>query len=176
MASEEDLRVLRACLEGQRDDFVRHFRPLIAGALRDMGSRDGTEDLCQEVFLALFEHDARRLRQFDPAKGAAASWLGMIARQVALKRLERAEAGPFPDAAAGQAPSPAEQADRRERIARLREALKGLPSREALCLALLVDQGLPAGRVAAILRVSRQTVYEIKDRALGRLREALKEF
>ena len=153
----EDLQVLQACLSGgpeERDAFARHFAPLVSGIVRDA-------DLAQEVFLALFENDCRRLRQFDPAKGNAGAWIALIARQVASKRAERPSGPPLP-----------ERLEAPERPPSLKEALLNLPPREGLCLALLYDQGLTGREAAAILGVSRQTLYDIRERALEKLRKS----
>lgn len=135
------------------------------------------EELRQEVFLALFEADARRLRQFDPSRGRLASWIALIARQTVLRHLERrkppAPGEGIPDPA-DPSPGPDEAAALSEERSRLRRALEGLPDREALCLALMVEQALPPDEVARALGVGRRTVYEIRDRALERLRTALK--
>lgn len=144
------------------------FRPLIRWAVRKTAEMRGrnlgaseADDLVQEVFVALLENDSRRLKQFDPAKGKLESWIAMIARQTTLKKLEPLPPPPLPEHL--EAPGLEQPVD-------LQEALKTLPPREALCLALLVEQGMEAGRVASILGVRRQGVYEIRERALEKIR------
>ena len=169
---DEDLRILRACLDGSpesRDAFARHFAPLVAGAVRSATGR-ASEDLCQEAFLALFADDCRKLRRFDPAKGSASGWVSLLARQAALDRLRRGEPKAVPLDARPPAEAPASTF---EDLEPLRAALRALPPDEALCLALLVEQDLPSREVARILGVGLRTVYDLRDRALGRLRGIL---
>lgn len=154
----DDLEALQACLTGDREGFARHFTPLVSGIVRD-------PDLAQEVFLALFEDDCRKLRQFDPARGSPASWIGLIARQTATKRRIRPSL-PLPPEP--EAPPPPDTRP-------LGEALHALPPKEALCLLLLFDQGLSGAEAASVLGVNRATVYEIRERALSRIRERLRK-
>jgi RNA polymerase sigma factor (sigma-70 family) len=183
-SEEKDLEAIRACLSGEadgRDAFAGRFRGFVASVVRRTVSRRGRglgpaelEDLCQETFLALFENGCRRLEQYRSELGRPSAWVAMVARQVTLKRLEREgpAAAPLPDTLEGEG-SPAEAAALGEDVRHLSEALKSLPPREALCLALLIGEDLPAPRVAALLGVQRQSVYEIRDRALARLRQIL---
>lgn len=176
---EGDAELVRRCLKGDWAAFAARFAPLAAWVVRRTAEARGmrlkadeAEDIQQDVFVALFEDDCHRLRQFDPGKGlSAASWVGLVARQAALKHLSRrkGEGTPLPETAA-----PAQEgAEASESLARLRGALERLPPREALCLRLLMERGLPASEAAAVLKVSRQRVYELKDRAVQRLREML---
>lgn len=148
--------MLRDCLAGgpaERDAFARHFTPLIRGVVRD-------PDLVQEAFVSLFENDGRRLRQFDPAKGSAGAWIALVAGQSARKRAAKPPPPGLPEGLPAPEPRPS-----------LKEALLALPPREGLCLALLYDQGLTGREAAAILGVSRQTLYELRERALEKLRK-----
>ncbi|GEM_PF-1720022 len=169
-----DAEAIRACLAGEPDPFLKRFLPFIAQVLRDVGVRAADlEEMRQEVLLALLQNGTRRLRAFDPAKGSAASWVARIARQVTSKRRTR-DARPPPRSAGTMEPlTPADEAERREECQRLADALLSLPAREGLCLALLLEQGLPAIEAAEILRVEPASVYAIRDRALERLREIL---
>ena len=179
---DDDLRLLEHCLRGAPgawEDFVARFTPLVDWVVRRTIARAGpapdrarVEDLRQEAFLALCRDDSLRLRRFQPSRGRLAAWVGMIARETVLRHLSKTtshestllhpETIPAP-------PAPDGKADR------LCEALEDLPPREALCLRLLLEQDLPGARVATILGVSRGRVYQIREAALARLREALRK-
>ncbi len=176
MSQEDDLRLLKDCLAGTsdaRDAFVRAFQGLVASEVRRSAGRPlengRVDELCQEVYLALFEQDARKLRQFDPARGILAAWITRVARQVAWKRLGHVI--PEGSSLRGDREAPSEENGSEDRE-RLRASLAALPPRQALCLRLLYERGLGASEAAALLGISRQALYELKDRALERLRKS----
>ena len=173
-----DAALIAACIAGDQEAFVLRFQSLVTWVVRRaMGGHpqeDAVEDLRQEVFLALFQDACRALRGWRPDGGCRpASWVGMIARQTALKVLAKAPRPSSP--MTSDIPVETSSAPDPEEISRLGDALARLPPREALCLRLWVEQGLPAGQVADVLGVSRQTAYQMKDRALSALRMALRK-
>jgi RNA polymerase sigma-70 factor, ECF subfamily len=62
--------------------FRRHRRAVSNVALRILRDPSEAEDLCQEVFLFLFQ----KAKQFDASKGGAASWIIQIAYHRAINR------------------------------------------------------------------------------------------
>lgn len=176
MPEADDLALLRDCLAGRPgawEAFVARFTPLAQWVARRVAAKRGRrldeaqlEDACQEAFLALSRDDARRLRQFRPERGRLASWVGLVARQAALKHLEMV-AGPETVSLTEASAVPAPAADETEAL--FRQALSAFPGREAFCLRLLVERGLTMTEVARILRVSRQTAYQIRQRSLALL-------
>lgn len=62
--------------------FRRYRRTVVNVARRILRDELESEDLCQEVFLLLFE----KASLFDPAKGSASSWILQIAYRRALNR------------------------------------------------------------------------------------------
>jgi RNA polymerase sigma factor (sigma-70 family) len=175
----QDVEALRACLEGRREAFAARFAGLIAGAVRTAAAAWRVSDparladLRQEVFLALLEDGCRRLRRYDPSLGTVGNWVGLLARHITSNRLRR-EALRRTEALPLQTEAPREAGpERDEEISRMRHALQGLPPREGLCLALLFQQGLTPSQAALVLKVSRQTVHELRGRALEKLRKTL---
>jgi len=85
--SDHDL--LKRMLEGEEDAFTALYRRRQAAvyrfALQMTGSVVIAEDVTQEVFMELIEHG----RRFDPARGALASFLYGVARNLVLRRIER---------------------------------------------------------------------------------------
>lgn len=62
--------------------FHRYRRKVLNVAHRILKDMSEAEDLCQEVFIVLHQ----RARLFDPAKGAASSWIIQVAYHRAINR------------------------------------------------------------------------------------------
>jgi RNA polymerase sigma-70 factor (ECF subfamily) len=62
--------------------FHRYYRKVLNVAHRILKDVSEAEDLCQEVFIFVLQ----RARLFDPAKGAASSWIIQIAYHRAINR------------------------------------------------------------------------------------------
>jgi RNA polymerase sigma-70 factor, ECF subfamily len=62
--------------------FRRHRRAVLNVAERILRDASEAEDLCQDVFLLLFE----KAKLFDPSKGTASSWIIQIAYHRAMNR------------------------------------------------------------------------------------------
>jgi RNA polymerase sigma-70 factor (ECF subfamily) len=161
-----DRAALRAVYERQS---VRLFG--VANAiLRD---RDAAADALQDAFVKV----ARRAAQFDPARGAAESWLAGIVRHAALD-IARARGREIPtdDPALGDQ---AVEADALDRVAasaegrRLRDCLAALESKHRDGILLAFVQGLSHAQVAARLDLPLGTAKAWIRRGLLRLRECL---
>ena len=135
------------------------------------GDREAAADVAQEVFLAVW----RRAGTFDPARGAARTWLLSSVHHAAVGRTrgrwahERRAAplGPALGLAAPAPDDPAAAAEAAERAALVRGALATLPApqREALalhygagltCDALAARTGVPPGTARGRLRLGRE--------------------
>lgn len=136
-----DQELLGRMLSGDEGAFTALYRrrqgAVYRFALQMTGSVVVAEDVTQEVFMALIENG----RRFDPSKGALASFLYGIARNLVLRRLER-ERGIEPvmdDFAAEE--DVLGDLTRRETIDRVRRAVLSLPAvyREAVVLCDLQD-------------------------------------
>jgi RNA polymerase sigma-70 factor (ECF subfamily) len=81
-----DLSLLAKIGEGSREAFGelfrRHRRVVLNVACRILKDASEAEDLCQEVFLHIFQ----KANLFNSAKGAASSWIMQIAYSRALNR------------------------------------------------------------------------------------------
>src|SRR5215472_14371291 len=75
--SDEELlgRVAQGSKEALALMFRRHRSPVLNVAKRILRDESEAEDLCQEVFLLLFQ----RARLFDAERGSASSWIIQIA-------------------------------------------------------------------------------------------------
>ena len=137
--SDQDL--LSRMLRGEEGAFTALYRRRQGGvfrfALQMTGSVPIAEDVTQEVFMALIEHGGR----FDPSRGALASFLFGIARNLVLRRIEkdRPSEPVEDDFATGE--DVLGDLTRRETIDQVRRAVLSLPAsyREAVVLCDLQD-------------------------------------
>ncbi|GAA1653533.1 sigma-70 family RNA polymerase sigma factor [Catellatospora bangladeshensis] len=154
-----------------RPDLEQVFRVayprVVAVAARVLGSRDGAEDVAQEVFLGFG-------RSTVPA-GEATGWLCVAAAHTALNHLragrrratrERAVGGD------GDCPDVADTVVARDEQRRVRAALARLPRKQAVAL-VLRHSGLSYAEVAAALDMSPGSVGTTVRRAESALRKEL---
>lgn len=155
-----------------RADLEQVFRTsyprVVAVAARVLGSRDGAEDVAQEVFLTFG-------RSSVPA-GEAGGWLSVAAAHTALnhlrsrrRRTSREEAAGGDDAACPDVADAVVTLDERRRV---RAALARLPRRQAVAL-VLRHSGLSYAEVAAALDLSPGSVGTTVRRAEFALRKEL---
>jgi RNA polymerase sigma-70 factor (ECF subfamily) len=155
-----------------RADLEQVFRSaylqVVAVAARVLGSRDGAEDVAQEVFLSFG-------RSSVPA-GEAPGWLSVAAAHTALnhlrsgrRRVSREEAAGGDDAVL---PDVADAVVTLEERRRVRAALARLPRRQAVAL-VLRHSGLSYAEVAAALELSPGSVGTTVRRAESALRKEL---
>jgi len=87
--SDEELlgRVAQGSKEALALMFRRHRSPVLNVAKRILRDESEAEDLCQEVFLLLFQ----RARLFDAERGSASSWIIQIAYHRAMNRRQYLE-------------------------------------------------------------------------------------
>ena len=149
------------------------------GFSRGRDARQELEDTTQDVFAALFAHDGRVLRAWDPARGLSlANFVGLVAdRHVATLMRSRsknpwrdvpeeldtleAEIEPVPDAAP--------RLESRRSLERLLDRLRGALSPRGLELfeRLYVDEE-PIEDVARVMGMTREAIYAWRNR-VGKL-------
>jgi RNA polymerase sigma-70 factor (ECF subfamily) len=151
-----------------------HRAPQLLRYVTSLGlDAEETEDVVQEVFLALFRH----LRLGRDASNLT-GWLFRVAHNLALKRrhkirqrahdsrdeiLLRQQIDPAPD--------PETRLAEHERRRRLRAVVNALPERERRCVFLRAE-GLSYRDIGAALCVSLGTVAKSLSRAMTRLANA----
>lgn len=132
-----------------------------------------SEEIVQEVFLALFRH----LRQGKPRDNLRA-WVFQVAHNLGLKQRARAhrrqpraieswEQGSLVD----RSPNPEDQAAGNQRQARLLNVLNALPGQDRRCIALRAE-GLTYREIAAVLDISLGAVSVSLERSLARFARA----
>jgi len=189
--------VVRAVLDFQRGTdreqsfelLFRRFRPRIERFLASrVFSPEERLDLTQAIFLRIYQG----LEGYR-GEGSLEGWVLQIAFNVYRKWRDRQPGGrhaapevpfedfsgtPEPPEAAGfpspsAAASPFDQAVRRERLEALREAIGELAPKQRLCMELHVYQERSVQQIAAVLRISPETVKAHLFQARQRLWDKL---
>ena len=111
---------------GALDQAVSRYTPYVSAvllrALAGRACREDVEELCADVFVALWTH----ADTLDPEQGLR-PWLAAVARNKATDRLRRSRPGvPIPEDAPDPSPGPEELAQRRDQSARLWAAVDAL--------------------------------------------------
>lgn len=172
-----DHELLTRMLAGDEGAFTALYRRRQAAvyrfALQMTGNVVIAEDVTQEVFLELMEHGHR----FDPARGALASFLYGIARNLVLRRLEKDRAQGYGLESATEGVTDDDvlgDLTRRETIEQVRRAVLSLPAvyREVVVLCDLQD--LSYEDAAAALDCPVGTVRSRLSRGRGMLAQKLK--
>lgn len=171
--AREDLRAVRAVLEGETDAFrelVERYQGMVAGiAWRAGVGREDVEDVTSEVFVKAYGN----LAQFRPDHPFA-TWLYRLAMNHSIDhtrkgRRERLRSE-MPAQVADEGPGAAADLERDERQELVRRALDAIDPRYGNALRLVYVEGRKVEEAAAILEVPEGT---IKTR-LMRGREALR--
>ena len=174
--------VVERILAGDREAFgelvSRYHRVVFSVAYRMTGTRAEAEDLCQDVFLRVYQN----LNRFDRGRPLG-PWLRKITCNRALNHLRRRqlERGLFHESdsepagldspAAGE--DPAQRLARSERADRLGRAMEALPPRQRLAVTLKYVEELTADEIAEALGAPRNTVKTWLLRARETLRREL---
>lgn len=169
-------RRLRAGQESALGEVYDQYASFVYGlALRVIGEQRGAEDVCQEVFVYVWE----RPEVFDPDRGSLRTWLGTLAHRRAVDYVRREEARrrrSVRDAAcrATSVPDVEELATALVMAERVRAALGVLPpeQREAIELAYfggrtyreVADElGIPEGTAKSRLRLGLRRVAAVLE-------------
>ena len=93
-------QLLHGCIRGEaaaRQRLVEEYSGIVSYGVSVIFQQFGRpsrkeeiEDMSQEVFLALFDQDARKLRQYQGRNGCSlASWIRLVANRLTIDRLRR---------------------------------------------------------------------------------------
>jgi RNA polymerase sigma-70 factor (ECF subfamily) len=175
-----DQAVLRRMARGDQgalaELYDRHARLVFSLALRILGDRADAEDVVQDVFTQVWTQAGR----YDPARGAVAAWLLMLARSRAIDRLRAKKSRPetagdaavvetMPDAGLPQDL----QLLSAEQVTLLKRALDDLPAAQRESLELAYYEGLTHTEIAERLAEPLGTVKTRIRQATIKLRDAL---
>ena len=187
--TDVDRGLLTRCLRrgpGAWEDFVGRFGGLLVHVVRHTAaarsvplSGDDEDDLVADVFVRLLENDGAALRNFK-GHSSLASYLTVIARRTAVRRLTERRHGAALGHVDGHAPPgsgpapkhgengrPADRLADREQVARL---LAALPDRDAEIVRRFHLAGESYREIAAGLNVPENTVGATLSRARTKLR------
>jgi RNA polymerase sigma-70 factor (ECF subfamily) len=175
---DRDEQTMAQVAEGRADRLEplvrRHATPLLTFIRRMVGDRHRSEELFQEVFLAVWvkRRQYEYPRPFKPwlyaiaLNQCRAAYRGRKPNTVPLSDAD-GTAPPAPDA------SPAEQAMAAETAELVTRAVLRLPPRQRAVVTLRVWEGLPYGRIAEIVGCSEVTVRSHMHQGLAALRQDL---
>ncbi len=183
---EADVRLVRRLQEGTASEvdserLFKSYYPKVYGFFRRRGfGRQDSEDLAQDTLVRAF-HEIVSLRQPERFRG----WMFSVATNVFRNevrhrsRLMRdapavsldttGEDGAPILALAQDRPQPDEELFGKERRERLRAALETLPPKMRQCFRLRFEQGLKYRQIAAVLKISIETVKAHLSQAKKRL-------
>jgi RNA polymerase sigma-70 factor (ECF subfamily) len=155
--------------------FGRYAPRLKSWFMRAGTPADRAEDLAQETMLAVW----RRADSYDPGRAAVSAWIFTIGRNQRIDALRRL-ARPLPDAddpsMAPPEPIPPDAAlDAAQDEARLRAALRDLPTEQAEVIRLAYYEDRPHAEIERVLGIPLGTVKSRLRLALARLRARIAE-
>jgi RNA polymerase sigma factor (sigma-70 family) len=177
--AKPDLAALLVAVGARRDVeafelLFRYFAPRVKAFMaRQAGDSQSAEELMQETMIAVWNKADR----FDPAKGAASTWIFTIARNLridAFRRDKRPEFDPNDPAFVPDDVAPADEMfEAREVSVQLHQAMATLPEEQVALLRLAFFEDNSHSAIAASLNMPLGTVKSRLRLAFGKLRAAL---
>lgn len=172
-----DADLIARVADGDRTAFAelhrRYARAVFGLALRRIRDRGRAEDATQEAFAALWRSAAK----YDPARGAGAPWLFVVARNAVtdvLRKTPEVAVDLVVEAASDEA-GPDQRAEADWEAWQVHRAVEGLPETERPLVELAYWGGLSQSEIAAYLGLPLGTVKTRTRAALARLAHALEE-
>lgn len=175
IASLNEHALLRRMQAGEAAAFEllyeRHQARVYRYALRMSGSPEISDDIVQEVFLALI----RGARGFDPEAGGLASYLYGMARNLLFRQYNAPVVEMLDEDALVADADPLEGLEQAEQVERVRLALASLPAHYREAIVLCEMEEMSYAEVAEILGVAVGTVRSRLHRARAILVEKLSQ-
>lgn len=174
----DERKLVKKLNRGSRDALDRavgHYTPYVSAVilrtLAGRACREDVEELCADVFVALWAHAG----ELDPEQGVR-PWLAAVAKNKAVDWLRRTRpSAPIPEEAPDLSPGPEELAQRREQSARLWAAVDGLGEPDRTLFVRYYYEGDKLKTVAAELGLSQTAAKQRLFRGRKALRAALQE-
>jgi RNA polymerase sigma-70 factor (ECF subfamily) len=165
------------------NELLRRFRNLMFRCITKVASRydavlsnEDTNEIFADMCFNLLRDDMRKLRAYDPARGAKlGSWLGLLAINTAYDYLRRTSRQPVLDRLdgtlerAGDSPSALDAILEKERWGYLNALLADFSARDRRFVELYYGAGLLPEEVAAAMGISVKTVYSKKNKLRTKL-------
>jgi len=145
-------------------------------------SQQDLEDLHNSLFLALFEKQCKKLRQYKGKNGCSLySWIRMITVRTMIDHLRKEgvdalgrQKKDLPDevveSLSTEQPEPWADIDRKDQWRMVKDRMKDLLPRDSLFLKLHFLEGLSIGEVASVMGLSESNAHSLKHRAIKRLK------
>jgi RNA polymerase sigma-70 factor (ECF subfamily) len=154
--------------------FVRRFQARVFGlAMSMVADRHAAEDIAQETFVRAWKHAGA----FDARRGAVATWLLTIARNISVDVIRMRRADPVdPDtllAGVGVGEDPDDRLAAADDTQRLRTAIRSLPEEQRRALVLAAFLGLTGREISEHEDVPLGTVKTRIRAGMLKLRSAL---
>jgi RNA polymerase sigma-70 factor (ECF subfamily) len=189
LATADESALLHAMLAGResawREFHARYDRLILRCVAKVLGrsaSQDDIREVCATLLVQLLTNDMRRLRMFDPERGARfSSWIGLLAVHCAhdFLRSERREEHRAPlseaEIVASDHLSPFDHVAQKERAEHLYRMLSALPAKDREFVALYFGEELPPEQIAERMQISVKTVYTKRHKIQSRLEAMLSE-
>jgi len=183
--NDDDLRFLQRCIAsepGAWREFVERFGPTVYALARRCLRQHGrpgddaeTQDIVQDVMLALMRRNFRLLRNYDPTY-TVKTYLGVIARTEVHRLLRKRRPQPVAEVEerGDEEGSPDDSAAAGEEREAVQRALDELPDRDAEILRLRFYREKDYRAIAGIMGIPEssvgQTLYRAKRKLLDRLK------
>lgn len=168
--SEEQLLIAvgRGDADALRALYRAFERPLYSLGIRWLGNQKAAEELVQEVTVRVW----RKASTYDPAKGAAGSWIFGVARNLAkdIARRERRNPRPSSDLRVEQEPWDEDRAWQGWQVA---AALRKLPLDQQRVIELAFVEQFTHSEIAETLQIPLGTVKTRLYEGLKKLRRVL---
>lgn len=162
----------RAAFTGLFDHFAPRVKTYLMRAGADAAQAD---ELAQETLLSVW----RKAASFDPSRATAATWIFTIARNLRIDRFRKewrdVSAGDAIPDRVDEAPAPDATLSDAEREARVREALRQLPTEQIKVIELSFFEEKPHAEIAKTLGIPLGTVKSRIRIAMNRLRELVSD-
>jgi RNA polymerase sigma-70 factor (ECF subfamily) len=182
LRAAEDRQLLARLAGGDADAlsllYDRYASMLLALAIRVLRDRAEGEEVLQEVMLQAW----RQAGRYDPQRSSVSTWLVMMTRSRAIDRVRSRNvvdrtlaAKQREETRTHESPEGARSVLHRERAARLREELAGLPAEQREVLELAFFEGLTQREIAARTEIPLGTVKTRTLLAMKKLRIALRD-
>lgn len=160
---------------GALDQAVSRYTPYVSAvilrALMGRACREDVEELCADVFVALWTHAG----ELDPDQGLR-PWLAVVAKNKATDWLRRVRpAAPIPEDAPDPSPGPEELAQRRDQSVRLWAAVDALGEPDRTLFVRYYYEGDKLKTIAAELSLSQTAAKQRLFRGRKALKAALQE-
>jgi RNA polymerase sigma-70 factor, ECF subfamily len=143
---------------------------------------DDVEEIHATLVLELLANDKRKLRSFEPGRGARlGTWLGMLATHAAYDFLRRLRREPRADdlealeSLCAETPDPSDQTLLHERARLVGDIVAQLSQRDREFVRLYYSEDLEPEEIARRMGISVKTVYTRKHKLQGRLESLLTE-